>query len=275
MLRIKRLSANTPWLLSLSVTLAICCFSPVGRAQTPTPDAEKVVHPLTRLSVQVIARPAYDGRPGKTSFSLVAKETDVVVKNFELPGLWTCLGYNEKMRFHVCVGQFQIGAILPGRAILYLHDDPVRERYSVHSQNSDLMILAAVASPEAHYVAMVSDLGKGFRLHVLDTALDRMKHIGKAPAPPPDRIDFYSNRDERLPWDWIDPVDGMEPMEPAIMSFIDEQTLQVTYGKDGRIRRARKRTVETWAMEKVFERPRVKAAAKKTKTKTKTKTKSR
>ncbi len=126
------------------------------------------------------------------------------------------------------------------------------------------MALAAVPSADGRFVAFVGAIGDHyFRLEVLDTVNDALYELGQPPAPPPDAHPVEPTaKGSGAEWDWGDPIDGVTEMDPEIITFPDNHTLRVTYGRDTVRGRGPKRSVRTWDLRQVVAKRRPVAPAK-------------
>ncbi|MES1207139.1 MAG: hypothetical protein ABUS79_14475 [Pseudomonadota bacterium] len=191
----------------------------------------------------------HDGSWGSAQMRLerLADHRTIATKTME--GTWTLLTYVPAAHEFVLGGEFEVGAWLPLNVISFVDEATGAVRHSRY--NGVWMAFAAVPSPDGRFIALVGalDQSRPFRLEVLDIVNDALYELGPPPAPPPDSAPITKGFDGG--WDWGDPIDGLTPMDASIITFPDDHTLRVTYGRDTSRRRARHRTARTWDLAQV------------------------
>lgn len=216
-----------------------------ARAQ---PDGGWVSGQAARLRVDVKERPRHDVSNGAAVMRLetLADHRAIVTRTME--GTWRVLAYVPSARMFVLGGQFEVGAWLPLNVISYVDEKTGAIRRARPSE--DWMALAAVPSPDGRFIAFVGARGdEYFRLELLDTVNDALYELGQPPAPPPDPKTTVKG--EGHEWDWGDPIDGVTEMDAGIVTFPDDHTLRVSFGRDTFRGRANHRTVRSWDLRQV------------------------
>jgi len=201
-----------------------------------------------RLRVDVKEQPRHDVSNGAAVMRLerLADHHAILTKTME--GTWAVLAYVPSAHMFVVGGQFEVGAWLPLDVISYVDEKDGAIRQARH--NEDWMALAAVPSPDGRFIAFVGARGdEYFRLQLLDTVNDALYELGQPPAPPPDPQTTVKG--EGHEWDWGDPIDGVTQMDPGIISFPDDHTLRVSFGRDTFRARAKHRTTRSWDLRQV------------------------
>jgi len=172
----------------------------------------------------------------------------------EKEGLWQVISYVEAANAYLIGGLYEQGAWLPLDALVYVDDASGAWRNS-QVDGSRWMAMAAVAAPGGRYVAFIADpRGDGFELEVLDALNDKLVRAGTAPSPPPFAREEWGSCSHGGRFQWGDPVDGFVEMDPNIMTFPDEQTLVVSYGKDSCRHRSLKRRLQRWVLPELVAR---------------------
>jgi len=198
-------------------------------------------------------RPRHDVSDGSVAMRLEALSDHRSIAAKTMEGAWRVLAYVPAAHRFVLGGQFGVGAWLPLNVISYVDEATGALRPARH--NEDWMALAAVPSPDGRFIAFVGARGEhSFRLQVLDSVNDALYELGLPPAPPPDPHPIAKGSGGE--WDWGDPIDGVTDMDPGIITFPDDRTLRVTYGRDGAAGRARQRTARVWDLRQVVARRR-------------------
>ena len=209
--------------------------------------------PNTTIELKVTKLPKYDGESGVTRLMVNTRGGGSSVWKGELEGLWRCLGFSRQRGAYILGGEFQQGAWLPVRKIKYL-DESTHQLRDSRANGRNWLALSSEDSADGRYIALVGQMqGKeDFVVFVLDTARDRMRTVGKAPAPPPlpDEIDGLSGGR----WAWGDIYDGYVLMDRGIISFRNGN-LVVSYGRDGPKGRSPKRQTKTWSLEQLLGLP--------------------
>lgn len=226
-------------------TLLLTAVFAAAPAKTVTCDG-------TALTVQVTARPLYDGAAGTTHLRMT--RGDDVAMETDWPGVWRALSCDPTEHRFVLSGEFQQGGWLPIRRIRYLS-----ERSTLYTESQyngrDFLAFAAVPAADGRWVAFVGILDEGteFRLLVLETRLDALLTLGAPPAPPPSTDVAPKDLDADCPWtSWPCFHDGWVEMDPGIITF-DGATLKVSDGaKDSPQGRDKERKVRTWDLEKAL-----------------------
>jgi len=176
-------------------------------------------------------------------------KTDSVVFLKKLSGLWYCLGYNAGISSYILVGKFIVGASFPLTTMAYLDDRAFVWRNSRYDAR-DWSALTAVVSPKTEFVCFAGQLDNWkYQLEVLDVAMDSIKILGDAPAPPPDSSYAIEGND----WNWGDPVDSYTPMDHGILEFTSDKTLSASYGNDNGRKRSVNRKKKEWNLRKEFQ----------------------
>jgi hypothetical protein len=212
-----------------------------------------------RLKIEVKERPRHDVTDGSVALRLEALADHKAIAAKTMEGTWRALAYVPAAHLFVLGGQFEVGAWLPLNNISYLDEATGALRPARH--NEDWLALAAVPSPDGRFIAFVGALGDHyFRLEVLDTVNDGLYELGQPPAPPPDAHPVAKTSSGE--WDWGDPIDTVTEMDPGIITFPDDHTLRVSYGRDTPAGRAPKRTAKSWDLRQVIAKRRPVAPAK-------------
>ncbi len=206
-----------------------------------------------RVRVDVKERPRHDGSEGSVAVRLEALADHRAIVAKTMDGAWRVLAYVPSAQMFVMGGQFEVGAWLPLNVISYLDEKTGAVRQARH--NEDWMALAAVPSPDGRFIAFVgARADESFRLQVLDTVNDALYQLGLPPAPPPDPNPMP--RSSTGEWDWGDPIDGVTEMDPGVITFPDDHTLRVTYGRDTWRGRAPQRKARAWDLRQVVAKQR-------------------
>jgi hypothetical protein len=192
--------------------------------------------------------PRHDQPLGTTWFELVAGEKSI--GKVSLEDDWRCVGYNAA-RGYILDGRWESGVIVALRALRYWPENaekPTVSRFEREQQAA----AAWVWSTDLRYFAFISLDG---RLKVLDTASDRLRDLGKAPAPPPvDENTRQTIKDEGASFDWISVTEqiGYDHLDAGILTLEDNHLLKASYGKDSASARAKKRNVKSWDLRRLF-----------------------
>ncbi|HXJ20286.1 MAG TPA: hypothetical protein VMT03_08635 [Polyangia bacterium] len=220
----------------------------VARAEVAQTADGWVTGGTARLRIDVKESPRHDVSDGSVAMRLETLSDHRAIAAKTMEGTWRVLAYVPSAHMFVLGGQFEVGAWLPLNVISYVDEATGVARQARHSE--DWMALAAVPSPDGRFIVFVGALGEHyFRLQVLDTVKDALYELGQPPAPPPEPHPVAEGSGRE--WDWGDPIDGVTEMDPGIVTFPDDHTLRVTYGRDTARGRAAKRTVRTWDLQQV------------------------
>ena len=194
---------------------------------------------LTRLNEPKFYR--LDQSIGQSQFILLKQDKTLFEQTVE--GRWFCFGFNAQTNTYMVGGIAQTGAWLPLLSINYLKEDGT-EFIASKFNRDDYLANAAIISPKGRYIAFIGGKRSTGELYVLDTQTDSIKHLGKAPLPPPVE-NFSSEEDFAWGTGW---ADGFVELEKNVFSFKSEQQLQVSYGKDSSQARAKKRQVRLFKL---------------------------
>jgi hypothetical protein len=221
------------FVISLFTTSSYCAECPKGTKTTLNYTLNNAPS-LRRLDQSI----------GQTQFILRDNNgTARLTKDYE--GKWFCLGFNNTTKTYIIAGVFQIGAWLPLGSIQYLREDSNVFEPSVFERQAYLAN-ATVISPKGRYIAFIGGKQTTGELYVLDSQTDRIRKLGKAPAPPPLPDDGFESTE---PFEWgTGWADTYVEMEADILSFKSENVLQVSYGKDTPYTRAKKRQIQRFKL---------------------------
>jgi hypothetical protein len=199
----------------------------------------------------------HDVDQGTTALILRAVPGDGELLRAELSEVWECLGYNPRTGRYLVGSKNEHGVKITLRALLYLDERKKQFLDSVFDDRA-FEAVASLVSPGNRFLALIgaptiksSKVG----LYSLDTDRDVLSRVGEAPAPPPLSAEQLADR-ERVgmegPWDA--PERHYTELEPGIWSFVDDNTLQVSYGKDSLKARAKRRRAKKWNLKSLSTR---------------------
>lgn len=187
--------------------------------------------------------PRHDGPMGETRFEVRERTTGAVRGTVKQPGLGNCLGFAAAVDAFVISSEFELGSVVPVAAIQLLGQDAV---ISDTNFTGNFSAFALVTSASRRFVAFVGqrDSTGPCSLWVLDVVRNTVKHLGKAPAPPPN-TDALVTRE----WTWERAEIGRPvELEPSVLRF-DGEVLHVSLGKDTSHARASKRAEQIYRPE--------------------------
>jgi hypothetical protein len=239
----------------LSVRAGRICLAALGAVVLVAPPGQParaddgwVSGQTARLKIDLKEMPRHDASNGAVVMRLESAADHRAILTKTMEGTWRVLAYVPSARMFVLGGQFEVGAWLPLDVVSYLDEKTGALRPARH--NEDWMALAAVPSPDGRFIAFVgARADEYFRLELLDTVNDALYELGQPPAPPPDPQ--RTTKGEGHDWDWGDPIDGMTDMDAGIITFPDDHTLRVSFGRDTFRARAKRRTVRSWDLRQV------------------------
>ncbi|MEO6952608.1 MAG: hypothetical protein ABI321_12410 [Polyangia bacterium] len=226
--------------------LCIPCLAYAGpfdgeAVEPPTECAKGVTTSLWRSGhYPLLAR--HDGPEGATTFEVRAASGRSVGK-VELPGRGRCLGWSPVAHAFLVGSIHEIGVVLPMPSLELVAEDGKarataleRDRYAAYALVTNGRFVA--------FVSYDPKLGDEIKLYALELATDRIRELGPAPAPPPDR-DVRSTRR----WRWgVEGEEGFMDLEPDVLRFDDDDVLRVSYGKDTSRARSKQRVVRTFRL---------------------------
>jgi len=200
----------------------------------------------SRLAVEIVSRPRiprHDQNIGKDALVLTTKEGKELLRESVDDAYLHCLGFSENGGRHLLGIEGERGAWMVLGAILYVAETGGPLVPSAFDRE-DFLALASLTSPKGRYVAFVGGHQGIEGLFVLDTQTDRIRRLGKPPAPPP-TPDWTC--EEAFGWGscWSD---AYITLEPQILRFQSEDVLVVSYGKDTGHHRAKQRTVRRFRL---------------------------
>jgi hypothetical protein len=171
-----------------------------------------------------------------------------------LGGTVGCLAYSRSTGKYVLGQVGGLGAWRPLLSILYVSETTGKLTASrappASTEYDEWYALAAVASDDGRFVALVSGFGGRIGLTVLDTKRDCMLRIGRPPLPPPSTwAEWNVGKPSDFAWGEADAgTDGFVGMDPGILTWRG-RVLEVSYGKDGPTKRANQRRKKRWDMD--------------------------
>jgi len=200
----------------------------------------------SRLAVAIVSRPEipmHDQNIGKDALILTTKDGKELLRESVDDAYLHCLGFSEPAGHHLLGIEGERGAWMVLGSILYVAETGGPLVPSAFDRE-DFLALASLTSPKGRYVAFVGGHQGIDGLFVLDTQTDRIRRLGKPPAPPP--VPGWSC-DEPFGWGscWSD---AYATLEPKIVHFESEDVLVVSYGKDTGRHRAKQRTVRRFRL---------------------------
>ena len=200
----------------------------------------------SRLAVKRVWRPEdprHDESIGGDTLILTAKDGKQIFREDMDDSHLECLGFSETSGQHLVGRHGERGAWMVLGSIFYLPETGGPLQESAFNRER-FLALASLSSPKGRYIAFVGGHDSIEGLFVLDTQTDKIRRLGKEPAPPPDR---ELSCEERFGWGtcW---ADGYVTLEKSVLRFESEDVLVVTYGKDTGRRRATERTVRRFRL---------------------------
>ncbi len=122
--------------------------------------------------------------------------------------------------------------------------------------NDRYIAVETIPSADLRFIAFIGHSCKDelWQLYVLDTNLDTIRLLGKAPDPAPfskdsletikSGFDPKDHQDPCMNWQW----GYTDALEPSICKFVAPHVLQVSYGKDTCMRRSKTRIMRRWSL---------------------------
>lgn len=227
----------------------------------PPPSAMRYRGEHTMLSISTdISRMRHDGPDcGSTSLSLSSSSGTILFKR-QMPDNFFCLGYSPARHAFVLKTLGEVVSTLKVVAFEYL---PENKPDIIYSKSFTSRYVAPdqgiIPSPTVRFIAFVGRKVEcdTWRLYVLDTRLDTIRSLGKAPQPPPfskdeheavqDMIQPGSGQHESAFWSW-DMMHSSATLEPTICRFVTPNVLRVSYGKDTCFRRSKRRIARDFVL---------------------------
>ena len=154
---------------------------------------------------------------------------------------WVCLGFDVQAKRYLIAQRMSVRRpFIYG--IAYLSEEGLKSDSAAGGDFAkSLDAFAIVVSPLGRHVAFVGGPdGVVDGLYVLDTQRDEVHRLSDPPPPPP------GSCDEQFGWACGDHDVGT--LGPSILRFTDEDTVVVTYERDGRSARAKARTTKTFTL---------------------------
>ncbi len=215
----------------------------------------------TTLVIDAIFIPRHDSDDwGHTTISLLSKNKTVCFKR-KLNDNYSCLGYSRTRHAFILQTLGEAGASLGVDAFEYLPEEKPAIIYSksyTHRYFADRN--AIIPSPDLRFIAFVgrqieSSYNHDWHLYVLDTKLDTIRFLGKAPDPPPfskeeleaakARIIPKSSESPNTFWGWGLDSTGSK-LESNICQFASPHVMKVSYGRDTFMHRSKNRLIRKW-----------------------------
>jgi hypothetical protein len=150
--------------------------------------------------------------------------------------LWECQVYDPRTRRYVVTSVNEHGTKTTLRGLVYLDE---RRRTFVDSTllTQSFEAVVATLSPGGHYFVFIGknhppDGGRKWRpgLYRLDLDTDRLRRLGKPPAPPPLPESMWKDLDIYYAWDAAER--SFCELEKGILTFVDDHTVRISYGWD-------------------------------------------
>jgi hypothetical protein len=212
----------------------------------------------TVLSLEQIRAPRYEGHPGETVIRLAdSKNGDELFVKKE-NGIFVCLGFNRATGDYVIGKARAESGILPF-AVFYTLNETKRILRPPLPDVKNLRFYSSQCSPTGSFIALIGwekNTDKAIKLIIFNTKKEKFRIIGEAPMPPPDnewKCDLWKERELEDGWGWHFPFhDTYITLEPGIITFPDEDTLQVSYGEDTCRKRSDIRTAKQWKLGGLF-----------------------
>lgn len=203
----------------------------------------------TRLQISRINVPSFvrHGQSvGQTKLVLSAEPSGEELLSKVYEGDWFCIGFNRNTKTYVVGGIFERGAWLPLASIKYLSEEGSSFEPSAFDR-SGYVAMTAITSPGGRYIVFIGGQKITGTLHVLDTERDVVKELGPAPPPPTDRLARDICKGQPYMWGtcW---GDGYVEMDTGIIRFKSEDVLEVSYGDDKPLARAKKRWIRRFKL---------------------------
>jgi hypothetical protein len=233
--------------LQTALAVAGACLLSLSTVRAVAADAKPCSEgKASRLAIAIVSRPRiprHDENIGEDALVLTAKDGKELLRKSVDDAHLHCLGFSEAGGHHLLGIEGERGAWMVLGSILYVAETGGPLDPSAFDRGN-FLALASLTSPKGHYVAFVGGHQGVDGLFVLDTQTDRIRRLGKPPAPPP--VPDWSC-DERFGWGscWSD---GYVTLEPSILHFEREDILVVSYGKDTGHHRGRQRTVRRFRL---------------------------
>lgn len=221
---------------------------------------------------QIAITPRHDVDMGSTELVLRSIEGDTVLKKMKLGELWNSISFNPRTRKYLVGVKAEHGVSIKLLSLIYVDEEKAVVQDSVFGRLR-FEASASIVSPDSRYLVFISYVGSTDGLFVIDLDTDKLQFIGKPPAPPPltpeelafnkeraaseedDPLYPYKMYNDNDGWEWVHSERNYTDMDPNILSFPKPDILQVSYGKDTFKRRAKKRTIKTWDLKKLFAKP--------------------
>jgi hypothetical protein len=191
---------------------------------------------------------------GHTTITLLSKDGSLLFKK-ELDDNISCLGYSHERHAFILGSTGECHSYPATVSVRYVPEDKPG-LVSSKSFNGKYIAVESIPSPDLRFIVFVGHRWEPpiWRLYVLDTSLDTVRLLGKAPEPAPfskediARKQAGSNpndhQDPCMDWQW-----GWAPsLEPGICKFIAPHVLQVSYGKDTCRYRSKNRIIQKWKL---------------------------
>ena len=199
---------------------------------------------ISQLNAPLV--PVHGQSIGQTRFVLRSEPGGEELFSKECEGNWFCIGFNPTSKTYIIGGIFERGAWLPLGSIQYLRENGSSFEPSAFDRLGYLA-MTMITSPDSRYLVFIGGQNTSGTLYVLDSELDMIKELGSAPAPPPNPLLKDICNSEPFEWGtcW---ADRYIEMDPAIIRFMSEDVLEVSYGDDLPLARARKRWVRIFKL---------------------------
>lgn len=206
----------------------------------------EVTH-LEVSQVNVPTLPRHGESIGQTRIILKDVKNGAVLFDDTLEGHWFVLGFNKVTRTYLLGGIYERGAWLPLASILYL-PEPTRTLVASAFNRSHYLAMTTQVSTDHRYIIFIGGEMTSGEVFVLDTQRDTLKKLGVAPAPPPSTLQQVC---EGQPFEWGTCwADGYVDMDSGIIRFISPHEVEISYGKDTAMQRAKHRRLRRFKLDR-------------------------
>lgn len=199
---------------------------------------------ITRINVPSFIR--HGQNIGQTKLVLSSEPGGEELLSEVHEGNWFCIAFNKDTGTYIVGGIFERGAWLPLGSIKYLREEGSSFDPSAFDRLGYLA-MTVIASPGARYIVFIGGQKTTGTLYVLDSERDVVKELGPAPAPPTNVLTRGICKSEPYEWGtcW---GDGYVEMDTGIIRFKSEHVLEVSYGDDKPLARAKKRWIRRFKL---------------------------